>query len=57
MKQYTDTLMMVQPVNFRYNAETACNNYYQKVIVGLTDEKAQKQALEEFNNFVTKLTK
>lgn len=55
MKQYTDTLMMVQPVNFRYNAETACNNYYQKVIEGLTDEKAQKQALEEFNSFVAKL--
>jgi hypothetical protein len=52
MKQYTDSLMMVKPVNFRYNAETACNNYYQKVIEGLTDEKAQEQALEEFNNFV-----
>jgi hypothetical protein len=55
MKQYTDTLMMVQPVNFRYNAETACNNYYQKVIEGLTDEKAQEQALKEFDNFVSKL--
>ncbi len=55
MKQYTDILMMVQPVNFRYNAETACNNYYQKVIEGLTDEKAQKQALEEFDYFVSKL--
>ncbi|MCK5782648.1 MAG: amidinotransferase [Flavobacteriales bacterium] len=55
MKQYTDTLMMVQPVNFRYNAETACNNYYQKVIEGLTDEKAQISALEEFNNLVNKL--
>ena len=55
MKQFTDTLMMVQPVNFRYNTETSCNNYYQKVIEGLTDDKAQKQALEEFNDFVFKL--
>ena len=55
MKQYTNTLMMVQPVNFRYNAETACNNYYQKIIEGLTDEKAQEKALEEFNAFVFKL--
>jgi len=55
MKQYTDTIMMVQPVNFRYNAETACNNYYQKIIEGLTDEKAQEQALIEFNNYVEKL--
>ncbi|MEN8139135.1 MAG: arginine deiminase-related protein [Bacteroidota bacterium] len=55
MKQYTDTLMMVKPVNFRFNAETACNNYYQKVIEGLSDEKAQEKALEEFNSFVLKL--
>jgi hypothetical protein len=55
MKQYSDTLMMIRPVNFRYNAETACNNYYQKVIEGLSDEMAQEQALEEFDTFVNKL--
>lgn len=55
MKQYTSTLLMIKPVNFRYNSETATNNYYQKVIDGLSDDKAQENALEEFNNFVEKL--
>lgn len=52
MKQYTDTLMMVEPINFRYNKETASNNYYQKKVDQLTDEKIQAQALKEFNDFV-----
>jgi hypothetical protein len=51
-KQITSTILMIRPVSFRMNAETAVNNYYQKVIEGLTPEKAQVQALAEFDKFV-----
>jgi hypothetical protein len=51
-KQITSTILMIRPVSFRMNAETAVNNYYQKVIEGLTAEQAQVQALAEFDNFV-----
>jgi hypothetical protein len=47
--------MMIQPVGFRYNEQTAVNNYYQQVMEGLTPEKAQEEALQEFNTFVDKL--
>ena len=46
---------MIRPVNFKMNAETAVNNYYQKVIDGLTPEKAQQQALSEFDVYADKL--
>jgi len=51
-KQITSTILMIRPVSFRMNAETAVNNYYQKVVEGLTPEQAQVQALAEFDNFV-----
>jgi len=47
--------MMVRPINFRYNAETAVNNYYQKVLDNLSPEEANKKATEEFDDFVNKL--
>lgn len=53
--QNTNTLLMIQPVSFRYNEQTAVNNYYQKVPEGLTSENAQEKALQEFTDFVTKL--
>ncbi len=46
---------MIQPVSFRFNEETAANNYYQKVLDGVTAKKAQDLALAEFNAFVDKL--
>ncbi len=46
---------MIRPVNFRYNAETAGNNYYQKIIEELTPDVAQERALKEFDNMVEKL--
>jgi len=55
MTQITNNIMMIQPVSFRYNDQTAVNNYYQKVIKGLTSTKAQENALQEFNVFVEKL--
>jgi len=53
--QITSNILMIRPVNFRYNEETAKNNYYQKVIEGLTPERAQLEAEAEFDRFVDKL--
>ena len=55
MKQITNTIMMIKPVGFRYNEQTAVNNYYQQVLENLTPEQAQEKALNEFNLFVQKL--
>ena len=50
--QTTDTVLMIEPVNFGFNAETAKNNYFQtNTEAGNTQEKA----LQEFNAFVAKL--
>jgi hypothetical protein len=53
--QSTDTLMMIRPVQFRFNEQTAANNYYQKVIEGMKPEEAQENAASEFDAFVEKL--
>ncbi|MFV0237969.1 MAG: citrulline utilization hydrolase CtlX [Flavobacteriales bacterium] len=53
--QNTNTILMIQPVSFRYNEQTAVNNYYQKTLENLTTHNAQEKALEEFNTFVAKL--
>lgn len=50
--QTTDTVLMVEPIAFGYNAETAENNYFQ---VEEKDQQVQDKALEEFKNFVSKL--
>ena len=42
-------------MGFRYNEQTAVNNYYQKVLANLTAEQTQENALSEFNAFVDKL--
>ncbi len=53
--QNTNTILMIKPVSFRYNEQTAVNNYYQKISNGLTPENAQEKALQEFTDFVLKL--
>ena len=55
MKQITNSIMMIKPVGFRYNEQTAVNNYYQKVLDNLSAEQTQENALNEFNTFVEKL--
>lgn len=50
--QTTDTVLMIEPVNFGFNAETAKNNYFQS---NSQKENTQEKALEEFNDFVAKL--
>jgi hypothetical protein len=52
--QITDTLMMVRPVSFGKNDETAKDNYYQKDL-DLAASEIQKRALKEFDAFVEKL--
>jgi len=55
MQQITNNIMMIKPVGFRYNEQTAVNNYYQKVLDNLTPAKIQRNALREFNALVEKL--
>ncbi|NMH29547.1 citrulline utilization hydrolase CtlX [Flavobacterium silvaticum] len=55
MNQTTNTILMVRPVSFRMNEQTAINNYYQKVIDGLSPETVNERAQEEFDAFVHKL--
>ncbi len=52
MKQITKNILMIEPVSFNYNAETALNNYFQKSDANFSKYQIQKKALEEFNNFV-----
>lgn len=49
MKQITNTIVMIRPVQFRMNEETAVNNYYQENI-GIAD--ANTKAQQEFDGFV-----
>ncbi|MEP3388953.1 MAG: arginine deiminase-related protein [Reichenbachiella sp.] len=51
----TSTIMMIRPVQFRLNEQTAVNNYYQKALEGITPENVQERALAEFDGFVQKL--
>ncbi len=47
--QTTSHLLMIRPVNFGFNAETAVNNAFQ---VSGKDDYAQEKALKEFDDFV-----
>lgn len=55
MNQTTNTILMIRPVAFRMNEQTAVNNYYQKVLDNLSPKDANKKAQEEFDTFVEKL--
>ncbi|OYQ36316.1 amidinotransferase [Flavobacterium cyanobacteriorum] len=55
MRQITDTILMVRPVAFRMNEQTAINNYYQKVLDNLLPETVNARAQQEFDAFVEKL--
>ena len=54
-KQITSCIMMIRPVAFRFNEQTAVNNYYQKVLEGVSADQVQLQARNEFDAFVEKL--
>ncbi|WPO76997.1 citrulline utilization hydrolase CtlX [Flavobacterium sp. KACC 22761] len=55
MKQTTNSILMIRPVAFRMNEQTAVNNYYQKVLDGLLPSTVNAKAQEEFDAFVEKL--
>lgn len=55
MQQTTNAIVMIRPVNFRMNEQTAVNNYYQKVIDGILPETVNAKAQQEFDAYVEKL--
>lgn len=55
MQQTTNTILMVRPVNFRMNEQTAVNNYYQETIDGILPETINTKAQREFDTYVEKL--
>lgn len=55
MTQTTNSILMIRPVAFRMNEQTAVNNYYQKVLDGLLPATVNAKAQQEFDVFVEKL--
>lgn len=55
MSQITNTVLMIRPVAFRMNEQTAVNNYYQKVLDNTTPATVNAKAQIEFDTFVEKL--
>ena len=55
MRQSTSSVLMIRPLAFRSNEQTALNNFYQKNINNLSAQELQNKVLEEFDNFVIKL--
>jgi len=55
MKQTSNTILMVRPVNFRMNEQTAVNNYYQEDIEDYLPKTINLKAQKEFDVFVDKL--
>ncbi len=54
-KQITNNIVMIRPVGFHLNEETAVNNYYQKNEEGVSSEEIQQEALDQFDVFVERL--
>ena len=54
MSQTTNTILMIRPVNFRMNEETAINNYFQEEL-NLKHAEINAKAQQEFDDFVNKL--
>jgi hypothetical protein len=55
MKQTTNTILMIRPINFRMNEQTAVNNYYQKEVKKTLPETINSMAQSEFDDYVKKL--
>ena len=52
--QITNTILMIRPVNFRMNEQTAVNNYFMEDM-DLKNQTINKKAQEEFDAFVSVL--
>ena len=50
--QSTNNLLMIRPVDFKFNEQTASNNMFQQ---DSDDENVQQKALKEFDGFVSQL--
>jgi hypothetical protein len=57
MNQITNTILMIRPVAFRMNEQTAFNNHYQKVLANLLPAAVNARAQQEFDIFTEKLRK
>lgn len=55
MMQITNSVLMIRPVAFRKNEQTAVNNYYQKSIDGVLPSTINTKAQKEFDGLVEKL--
>jgi len=55
MQQSTNTILMVRPINFRMNEQTAVNNFYQHELKELLPATINAKAQEEFDLYVKKL--
>lgn len=51
-KQASNTLLMIEPVAFTYNAQTAVNNYFQQGTPCPGEQDSQALALAEFKNAI-----
>ncbi|MCM5661693.1 citrulline utilization hydrolase CtlX [Galbibacter mesophilus] len=54
MSQITNTILMVRPIRFRMNEQTAVNNYFQEDL-DVLNETVNAKAQREFDAFVEKL--
>ena len=55
MQQTTNAILMVRPVGFRMNEQTAVNNYYQQEVTDTLPATINALAQKEFDNLVLKL--
>lgn len=55
--QTTDTVLMIRPVRFSYNTQTAESNAFQNLDESCEPDTVQEKALAEFDNFVNILKK
>lgn len=54
MSQTTNSILMIRPINFRMNEQTAVNNYFQEDL-SLRDSLINLKAQKEFDDYVDKL--
>lgn len=55
MQQITNSILMIRPINFRMNEQTAVNNYYQQKLSNMLPVAINVKAQQEFDVFVEKL--
>lgn len=54
LRQITNTILMIRPVQFRMNEQTAVNNYFQEDL-DIKAKEINTKAQQEFDDFVAKL--